>query len=158
MQLIIAITLLLLFLAVNYINIEFVKGDSMLTTLKNEDIVLILKDNNPKTSEIIVFEMKTLNEVFIKRVVAKPNDTLLIKDGTVLVNNEPISTMGVGKTYPGLQIKEADQFVAKNKCFLVLGDNREHSMDSRDFGCVQNDTIKGKVVAVIWPPHRVKLI
>lgn len=87
---------------------------------------------------------------YIKRVIALPGDVVDIKDRNVFVNGEKLVepyAKGVTEaksrfTYPIT--------VEKNKVF-VLGDNREHSSDSREFGFVDFNNIKGKAVIRIYP-------
>ena len=86
---------------------------------------------------------------FIKRVIAVPGDTIEIREGRVLVNDQLLTEDYIlEKTrseYPKATVPEGHIF--------VMGDNRNNSEDSRfaDVGFVPYDLIKGKAMLVFWP-------
>ncbi|WP_315436554.1 signal peptidase I, partial [uncultured Selenomonas sp.] len=86
---------------------------------------------------------------FIKRVIATPGDTIEIREGRVLVNDQLLTEDYIlEKTrseYPKTTVPEGRIF--------VMGDNRNNSEDSRfaDVGFVPYDLIKGKAILVFWP-------
>jgi len=86
---------------------------------------------------------------FIKRVIAAPGDTIEIRAGRVLVNDQLLTEDYIlEKTrseYPKSTVPEGHVF--------VMGDNRNNSEDSRfaDVGFVPYDLIKGKAMLVFWP-------
>jgi signal peptidase I len=85
----------------------------------------------------------------IKRVIGTPGDEIDIKDGRVYINghiyNEPYVK---GTTLPNSM--DFPITIPQNR-LLVLGDNRENSLDSRDIGLISIDRIEGKAVLRIWP-------
>jgi len=86
---------------------------------------------------------------FIKRVIGLPGDKINIKDGYVYVNDEKLDEPYIkGKTYGN--VISFPVVVPPNTVF-VLGDNRENSRDSRTFGFVEFNRIKGKAILRIWP-------
>ena len=75
---------------------------------------------------------------YIKRVIAVPGDRVRIEGGVVWVNGAPV----------------AEPYVVAPEHFFVLGDNREHSADSREFGQVPRKLLRGRVDLRVWPPER----
>ncbi len=85
----------------------------------------------------------------VKRVVGLPGDEIVIEEGQVFVNGEPIDE-------PYVEFDDASDFgpttVPEDQLFF-LGDNRPNSSDSRrSLGFVPEDRVVGRAVAVIWPP------
>ena len=92
---------------------------------------------------------------FIKRVVALPGETVEGRDGKVFVDGrelrEPYLPPGlVTKPFPA-------QTVPKGRLW-VMGDNRDHSADSRVFGTIPQDEVVGRAVVRVWPPSRVAFL
>lgn len=106
---------------------------------------------------VVVTSPKNQNVDLIKRVVGLPGETIMIADGSVFLNDklfaEDYLQSGV-RTFSESFLQEKVPFLIPNDHFFVLGDNREHSSDSRDFGPVARELIVGKVVLVVWPPER----
>jgi signal peptidase I len=85
---------------------------------------------------------------FVKRVVGLPGDTVVVEEGQVLVNGEPLDEPYVvfddGRSHGPFEVPEGALF--------VLGDNRPNSSDSRfGLGYVELDRVVGRAVLVIWP-------
>lgn len=129
-----------------------VDGSSMENTLHSEERVLVNKFiyhlRQPQPGEVIVFRYPRQPErEFIKRVVAVAGDTVELQDGQVLVN---------GQVYPEastVRMTTADfaPYTVPADAVFVLGDNRNNSEDSRIFGKVPLENIRGKAMARIWP-------
>lgn len=88
---------------------------------------------------------------FIKRVVALPGDTVEIHEGQVFVNGEPLEEWYVQAEsflgeYAAVEVPAGHVF--------VMGDNRNHSQDSRVFGPVAIDQVVGKAFVRVWPVTR----
>lgn len=155
----IAITLLLAFTFVYFIGLRTsVVGQSMAETLHGGDEILvnrfIYKVTNPKPNDIIVF-LPNGNEkshYYVKRVVAVPGDTVLIKDGALYVNGELFE-----EEIDAVSIEEAglasEEITLASDEFFVLGDNRNNSEDSRyaNIGNIKKEYIIGKAWFRIAP-------
>lgn len=121
----------------------------MLPTLKNENVCLMKKwgVSNIKRYDIVI--AKADKKHVVKRVVGMPNDTVQIKDNTVYINGKRIideydfPTAYSGIAEHGITIKEGEYF--------LLGDNRNNSIDSREFGVVKSSDITGIVITKIFP-------
>ncbi|WP_010250016.1 signal peptidase I [Acetivibrio cellulolyticus] len=126
------------------------------------DIVII--NDEAETGVISTFVANTkefIDKVFkkdekyrlIKRVIGLPGDEIDIKDGKVYINGELYNEPYVkGSTSP--KDMEFPIKIPDNEYF-VMGDNRENSMDSRDFGLISNDKIEGRAVLRLWPLDKV---
>ena len=96
------------------------------------------------------YVLETNKTSYIKRVIGVEGDHIKIENGKVYRNGfelqEDYIRDGVeteGKTY-------ADITVPKD-CVFVMGDNRDHSTDSRDFGCIPLEKIESRVAFRFWP-------
>jgi signal peptidase I len=141
------------------LEIYLVDGTSMVPTLEDSEYLFVNKFiyrfRQPKVGEIIVFKFAgDKRKDFIKRVIAVGGQTVEIKNGQVFVDgeetNEPfISELTLGHFGP-VKVPEGKYF--------VLGDNRNHSSDSRfpEVGFIDPKTIEGKAVFVFWPLNSAK--
>ncbi len=90
----------------------------------------LLGDPVPEYGDILTFDSKESGKILIKRVVGLPGDKLEFKDGKLVRNGEVIEEeYAVGTTEPG---KDEEYVVPEGHVFF-MGDNREHSADSREF-------------------------
>lgn len=149
----VAVALLVAFLLRGFVaEVYRVDGRSMLNTLHDRERVLVSKLTyrlrTPQPGEIIVFRSPSQpDRDFIKRVVAVAGDRVELRQGRVLVNGQPITE--APDVMPTTQTA-AEQVVPPHAVW-VLGDNRNHSEDSRAFGQVPLENIRGVAVARIWP-------
>lgn len=136
-----------------------IPSKSMLPTLAPGDYIIIsniaYSKASPKKGDIIVFNRiskKDNNQLtpYIKRVIATAGDTFLIKNGTVLINHNPlqedyIDPKNVKRAYSQFQ---PERTIPKGMIF-VLGDNRDNSADSRIFGFVAINDVIGQATTLI---------
>jgi signal peptidase I len=122
---------------------------------------------DPKRGDIIVFDTPVAAEercgaggTFVKRVVGLPGETINFRGGFVMVDGRRLDEAYLpsgqqGKTQlgppPGIDVP----FRIPTDHYLMLGDNRESSCDSREWGPVARNDIIGEVFAVYWPPQRI---
>ena len=107
-----------------------------------------IKFDDPEYGDVIIFRFpRDPTRDFVKRVIGLPGDTVEIRNGQVLVNdqwiNEPYLT-NRGSTTRRLT-------VVPENTFYVLGDNRRHSLDSREWGTVPRENIIGRGLLRYWP-------
>ena len=123
-----------------------VDGDSMKNTLKNGDILLLYKLSSIDRFDIIVLDEEKDNEKIIKRVIGLPGETVAIKKGKIYINDKVIDdeyAYGETSNYNKVTLKDDEYF--------ILGDNRLISKDSRYFGPIKDNEIKGKIVFRLFP-------
>ena len=129
--------------------IAFERGDSMRPALQEMDFVLFFRMGEPKRGDKVILRMDGPRRAkYVKRVVGLPGDIVDIDgQGRVLINGAALDEPYI---YTETQRKTGLDYplVLGENEFFVLGDNREHSYDSRDFGTVLRKQIKGKVLAV----------
>lgn len=138
-----------------------VDGSSMYPTLHHGERLLVdeisYRFRAPERGDIIVFKYPANPKAkFIKRIVGLPGDTILIRDGTLFLNGEPISEPYLGERMVG----DYGPYVVPPGTVFVLGDNRNYSEDSRyrDVGYVPRNYIVGRAVLRFWPLDRIGLI
>ena len=90
---------------------------------------------------------------YIKRVVALPGDTVQIRDGVVWVNGDRLEEDYVADQYRDGQSRPPITIPPDQ--FYVLGDHRNSSNDSRNWGPVSRSQIYGKAVFVYWPLEKI---
>ena len=147
------IVALFLFFGIRAVIQSFVvEGPSMRASLHDGQLILVNKAaywfGSPQRGDIIVFKAPPApSRIFIKRVIALPGDTVQIKGGKVYINDEllqePSSILEDSSNY-GPEPMPAN-------CYFVLGDNRNHSDDSRIWGPLPRGNIIGKAWLSIWP-------
>ncbi len=136
-----------------------VKGSSMATTFEDNEYILTDKIsyrlNNPQRGDVIVFKSPRNQEVdFIKRIIGLPGDRIRIWGGRVYLNgqllDEPYLSPGT-VTSSGLFAREGLTITVPPGEYFVMGDNRSHSSDSREWGTVTRDEFIGKVFFRYFP-------
>jgi len=128
---------------------------------KRGDIIVFIEDKYPEDffdrAEIFLTDVSDIfkpaeqktNIRLVKRVIGIPGDEVDIHDGKVFVNGEEISEPYVkGETF---QREQPFPVKLQEGEYLVLGDNREVSKDSRTFGTIRRSQIEGKAVFRFWP-------
>ena len=125
------------------IGFSVVSGNSMLSTLKNGDIVVYSRvGNDIERGDIISLSLLS-GEYYVKRVVALGGDVVDLRDGVLYVNGEAETGAYVrGKTNPEAGSFTYPYTVPEGDVF-TLGDNREASIDSRFYGSVNLRRVKG---------------
>ena len=133
-----------------------VSGDSMNPQLENGDVVVSIKNREVTPGKVIAFYYE--NKILVKRIVARSGDWVDIKtDGNVYVNgvrlDEPYA-LGKSDIVHDKSI-DLNQFPyqVNDGAYFVLGDNRTISDDSRNetIGCIGQNYIAGEIFFCIWP-------
>lgn len=133
--------------------LAFVPTGSMEPTIKEKSAVIgwrlsyLLSDPLPDRGEIIIFNHEEFNNHLIKRVVGLPGDEVLISDGQVYVNSEKLDEPYLAELDSG---EHDGQFTVPEGKLFVLGDNRNHSNDSRFWVNPFVDVEKVYAKALIW--------
>lgn len=144
-----------------------VSGDSMVPTLKDRELLLLNKINyrlnEIKRFDVVVIRLE--NKEIIKRIVGLPGEEIMYRNNTLYVDGHELIN---NYTYNGENKKEnfdTEDFSLKTICncnripedkYLVLGDNRSVSADSRMYGLIDREDIEGRVKLSIWPIKIIK--
>jgi signal peptidase I len=133
-------------------------GNSMHPTYKNGEYLMAnkvtyrLKD--PQRGDVVIFKYSETQD-FIKRIIALPGDTVMLKDGQLYINDTLLDESNYLNstvyTNGGDFLKEGESKIIPEGEYFVCGDNRPHSSDSRVFGPVEENDIKGKAWVVYFP-------
>ncbi|BAZ51095.1 signal peptidase I [Nostoc ellipsosporum NOK] len=129
------------------------------------------KFSEPQRGDIVVFsptkelQKENFNDAFIKRVIGLPGETVELKNGKVYINKKPLQE----DKYLGSEQRtvidvctsgQQPPYLAKPETippnsYLVLGDNRNSSYDSRCWGFVPSNNIIGRAVVRFWPLNKI---
>ena len=142
-----------------------VSGQSMETTLQDRDNLIVDKISyrfhNPSRYDIIVFPYKyEENTFYIKRIIGLPGEIVQVKDGYTYINGKKLTSDIYGREVmdePG--IAEEPIKLGSDEYF-VLGDNRNHSQDSRDpyVGVLKRSDLLGRAFIRIYPLNKFGVI
>ncbi|MCA8959833.1 MAG: signal peptidase I [Planctomycetes bacterium] len=129
-----------------------ISGQSMEPTLHNGERVVIHKlPLSLDHGDMIIFTSPNdPNKNLIKRVIALPGDELEIDHGVVYLNGEKLEELYARRDLGRYSSQVSHRVIPPGHVF-VLGDNRPASQDSRHFGIVPIDAIKGEVFLRLWP-------
>jgi len=147
---------------VRTVNGEYYVGDIVTfeAPSKNYPSLMEIKFDNPVAvygfepeglwAKFKYYVLETSKTSYIKRIIGVAGDHIKIEDGKVYRNGEelredylPEGCITSNKNYSDVVVPEGYVF--------VMGDNREHSTDSRDFGCIPIDKIESRVAFRFWP-------
>ena len=165
MALYIAVVLCITFLVVRYVGQRTqVDGHCMENTLFDGDNLIVDKISyrftDPKRFDIIVFPYHYKEDTYyIKRIIGLPGETVQIRDGEIYIDGA-ILEEDYGKETMLTSGRAADQIQLGEDEYFVLGDNRNHSEDSRfdDVGNIERSEIIGRAFIRIWPFERFGLL
>ena len=134
-----------------------IKGRSMVPTFDDGQRVVVLKlFSDIQRGDIVIFSSQDdPGKDLIKRVIALPGERIQIRKGLVRINGKVLKEGYLEDKDYGLYDAEIDEEVGLGQIY-VLGDNRDDSHDSRRFGSVSEESLKGRVVVRWWPFHEVK--
>jgi len=144
-----------------------VKGSSMLPNFHDAEYLLTdkvtFKRRLPQYGDVIVFKAPVNeNYDFIKRVIATPGEKVMVKNNRVYINDvlldESAYLPSDFVTQPGQFLKEGVNYQIPVGTVFALGDNRNHSSDSREWGPVPLANIVGRTFFRYWPPDKVGLV
>ncbi len=143
----------ILFLVINTLSARVrVDGFSMLPTLQDGEFVLVNKlayrVGSPARGDIIVFRATTVaNLDLVKRVIGLPGDKVEVRSGKVILNGQVLS-----EAYINAAPNYSGAWEVPDGYLFVLGDNRNDSSDSHQWGYLPQQNIIGKALLIYWPP------
>ncbi|MGG5315242.1 signal peptidase I [Enterococcus sp. AZ072] len=132
----------------NHFSIHWVSGTSMEKNLHDGDAVLVRKQTPIHRYEVVVFSVAKEPDMFVKRVVGMPGDTIMVKNNRMVLNiGEPknFETVYTFQVNPSAAKKMQTLTEIPEDCYFVIGDHVDVSKDSRTFGLVKQTEIEGIV-------------
>ncbi|MFH1611695.1 MAG: signal peptidase I [bacterium] len=158
----IVILALAIVIPVRYFLIQpfFVSGASMEPNFENGQYLVIneigYRFESPQRGDVIVFKYPfNPKQYFIKRIIGLPNETVEIKDGRIFIYNDQNQDGFFldESVYSPDEIKNNGiaRYILEENDYFVLGDNRDASSDSRNWGLLNKKYIIGKVWLRAWP-------
>ncbi len=136
-----------------------INGASMEPNFHNGEYILTNKIEyklvDPQRGDVVIFKSPKNKDIdYIKRIIAKPGETVSLKNNALFVNGnkveEPYLSPGT-YIFGGSFLQENQSVVIPPGQYFVLGDNRPHSSDSREFGPIAKEDFIGKAVLRYWP-------
>ena len=133
-------------------------GNSMHPTYQNGEYLmankLLYKFKEPQRGDVIIFKYSDTQD-FIKRVIGLSGDKVMLKDGHIYINDKLVDESSYLSnsiyTNGGEFLHEGETITVPEGQYFVCGDNRPHSSDSRTFGPITKENIKGKAWLVYYP-------
>lgn len=136
-----------------------VEGQSMEPNFYNEEYLLVnrmtYRVGEPQRGDVVVFQAPNNPEYdYIKRIIGLPGESVRVQDEKIFINGELIDEDYINETSSSI-FEESKNFkidvTLKDDEYFVLGDNRDHSSDSRDWGTLPKNNIIGKAWVSIYP-------
>jgi signal peptidase I len=154
-----------------YMRIYILPTESMLPNIHPGDRVVTdltyckSKDFTRTIGDIVVFRGPKGTYDYIKRVIALPQERITIYQGTVYINGQPLNEPWELAFDPNVSLQAelyakyavGDEYIVPDGHVFLLGDNRDHSMDSRHWGAVDVNKIKGKVLYIFWSKDKSRI-
>jgi len=143
----------LLFLGINAISARIrVDGSSMEPSLHSGEFVIVnrlaYKFGEPEHGDVVVFHFPgDPDQEYIKRIIGLPGDRVRVMEGAVYVNDQAID-----EPYIAALPKYQGSWTVPGDGIFVLGDNRNNSSDSHNFGPVPMENLIGEAFFIYWPP------
>ena len=150
-----------------------ISGNSMEPSLSSGNVVILsrlhYKLSEIQRNDVVVLKKKNaegIKESYVKRIVGMPGEEIHYLNGYLYINGEKHKEGYLPDNIETLNFMFVDVCnldncpdgkIPENK-YLVLGDNRNNSVDSRTFGLVDKSEIEGKVIFNIWPLNQMKKI
>jgi len=144
-----------------------VKGNSMLPSFRDKEYLLtnkiVYRLQSPQRGDVIIFQAPQNKKYdYIKRIIGLPGEEVGLKQGKIYVNDSLLdesayllpNTFTAGSSF----LSESKKITVPENSYFAVGDNRPHSSDSREWGCIPQENIIGKAWFRYWPLSEAGLI
>ncbi|MBW6441990.1 signal peptidase I [Patescibacteria group bacterium] len=143
-----------------------VTGDSMTPSYQNGEQLIAekisIKLSNLQRGDVIIFRSPLdKNRLLVKRLIGFPGDKLQIMDGSVYINGEMLNEKYLSETTitEGKRILEENfEYKIPADSYVVMGDNREQSTDSREWGYIKTEYMIGRAILVYYPLKNLRFV
>lgn len=142
-----------------------VSGASMEETFHNNEYLIVdqltYRLDDPRRGDVIIFRYPNdTSKYFIKRIIGLPSETVKIEGDVVTIINDD-NPDGFILNEPYIRTMSAEnaktQLLGTDEYF-VMGDNRDHSSDSRSWGVLHRDEIVGRALLRLLPPNKLSVM
>ncbi|MEX0910298.1 MAG: signal peptidase I [Candidatus Paceibacterota bacterium] len=140
-----------------------VSGESMVPTYENGEYLVIDEFSyhfrTPDRGEVVVFRYpEDPSKFFIKRVIGLPGETVTITQNAVTITDLNGANINLDETYLTNSFSyKSQKTTLKDNEYFVMGDNRPSSLDSRTWGALPENFVKGRVLARLLPLSKIGL-
>lgn len=158
----IIVIIIILFLMLYVVSVTQVVGSSMSPTLKDEEVLILNKFQyrffDIKRGDIVSLDYED-TKYLIKRIIGLPGETVKIVNNQLYINDKIYEEEYLANdlNYDDFSLTDLGYSKIPENMYLVLGDNRENSLDSREIGLIKKEDINGKISLRIWPINKIKL-
>ena len=142
------------------VDLTAVLGQSMEPTLQTGDIMIVNKISNNlgtdyKRGDIVIVNSPIEDKLYIKRVIALPNDKVVINDGSFYINDHKLNENYLKDNTITKETTIINSWHLEPDEYFLVGDNREKSNDSRKFGPIKRSDFVGKAFLRIYPFYKI---
>ena len=143
-----------------------VVGNSMIPNFHDKEYILTDKISyrfrEPRRGEVVVFKSpEDKDKDFIKRVIGLPGEKVKITQGQIYINGAVLKESYLDpdlRTPPGKFLIENEELAIPPDAYVVFGDNRYNSSDSRSWGYMPKVDLIGRALLVYWPPNQARAV
>jgi len=136
-----------------------ISGASMEPNFFNGEYILtnkvLYKFREPQRGDVVIFKSPRNKEIdYIKRILGLPGDIVKLQSNTFYVNENPVEEPYLRPgtiIFGGSYLSEGQEIIVPPGSYFVVGDNRPHSSDSREFGPIPLEDIIGVAFLRYWP-------
>jgi signal peptidase I len=133
-----------------------VAGPSMQPTFQDDQRLIVSRIHylfgGPERGDLVVFSSPESGIPLIKRIIGMPGDRVELLDTELYLNGVLLDEPYISEPCQ-LEMCPARSWSIGPDEYFVMGDNRNHSNDSRSFGPIKKDTIIGEALVRYWPPQ-----
>lgn len=151
LQVLLLIAMIGIIIYIRQIPLFSVDGHSMDRTYSDKDLLVGTKNAEITTGDILIIYSDILEERIVKRCIGLPGDTVKIKDNIVYVNNRKLDENYINEPM------ETDNMsiTLSDGEYFVMGDNRNHSTDSRELGAIPEEKIIARVTHNLTKEYKI---
>lgn len=143
-----------------------VKGSSMEPSFQNNEYIITDKISYrfglPQRGDVVIFKAPVNPDVdYIKRIIGLPGDKVMVSSGKVKINGQSVDETYLASDtplFPGGFMQDGVEIDVPEDHYFVMGDNRPHSSDSREFGPISKKLIIGRAIFRYWPIKQLGVI